>query len=312
MDIYKLQKLGLKITSITDHIHVVQGKLRSRSPFSNSILVLDKVNAIIDTGCGIELIRRLKSALHIDLVINSHSHPDHTSGNWLFQEEGSPDIIVPANNKDSICNADKLAPRLIGKTLSQLWKDTHLKFTGFRDFSITSSFEEGDEFDMGFTRFVALYTPGHLNDHYCLWEPVEKILIGFDIDLSPFGPWYGNEESDIDAFKASIKRVKGFPIDVFISSHARPIKAAYFSRRMASYKAAFDHRDEVILDLVPGDGWVALEDIVRGSPIYGYDYTVEDKILFYGEKNMVKKHLEGLVHRGRVLLVDGKYRQKFG
>lgn len=310
MDIYRLQDLGLKITAVTDQIHVIQGKLRSRSPFSNSILVLDKVNAIIDTGCGLEIIRKLINTVDIDLVLNSHSHPDHTSGNWLLQEVSCPDIIVPANNKDSICRADKLAPRLIGNTLAQLWKDTHLAFTGFKDFSIISSFEEGDEFDMGLTRFVTIYTPGHLNDHYCLWEPEKKILIGFDIDLSPFGPWYGNEESDIDAFKASIERIKAFPIDIYISSHARPVKASHLSKRMASYEAVFDHRDAIILDLIPRDGWISLEDIVKRSPIYGYDYAFEDKILFYGEANMIKKHLQGLIDKDKVFCLDGKYRRE--
>ncbi len=306
----RLSSLGVKFTTISDRIHVLHGKNRGRSPYSNAVLVLDKVTALFDSGCGLDIIERLASVVNIDLVINSHSHPDHTSGDWLLQKLCRCDIKVPYNHKKSICDGDRLSLRLMGQAMAELWKTKGLSITGFRNFIPAGSYKEGEIIHLGHVKFMPLYTPGHLDDHYCLWDPDGDIFIGFDIDLSPFGPWYGNVESDIDAFKASIARVKAIPFRTYISSHAKPVNRHYFEKRISRYEKVFDDRDNAILGLVPLDRWISLEDITMFSPIYGYDYTKPDPILFYYELQMIQKHLSGLVIQEKVIHEDNMYRRK--
>ena len=306
----KLNSFGIKFSAISERIHVIQGNNRSRSPYSNAILILDEINALLDAGCGLDIIEKLASVVSIDLVINSHSHPDHTSGNWLLQKLCRCDIKVPDNHKDSICDSDKLALRLVGPDIASLWKTKGLSITGFRNFTPTDSYNDGDIINLGHTKFISMYTPGHLEDHYCLWDPDRGIFIGFDIDLSPFGPWYGNEESDIDAFRTSIARVKEIPFNIYVSSHARPVKRSYFEKRVSIYEKTFADRDDIIHGLTPMDKWISLEEITRFSPIYGYDYSKPDPILFYYEQQMIKKHLTRLVNQEKVICEDKRYMRR--
>lgn len=307
-DLDRLHLSGIKTTSITDTIHVIQGNNRSRSPFANAILILDKTHALMDAGCGPKIMETTARLAGIDIVITSHSHPDHTAGVHLIQEISNPSIAVPEEHAQSISCADSLALRFVGKDLAQLWKDYYLPVTGFRDFTPTETFTHGHEFLFGKTRFIALHTPGHLEDHYCLVEPDKKIIIGFDIDLSPFGPWYGNPESDIGQFKKSIAMVNSLPADVYITSHSKPVKGSYISKRMHVYANAFDERDTAILRNMSGSNWWDAEDIVMKSPIYQVDHSEPDRILKYGETQMVLKHIKGLIERGRITQQDGSFR----
>lgn len=309
MDIDRLRSLGIKITTITETIHVIHGKNRSRSPFANAVLVLDKTRALMDPGCGLDIIETLGKEVDIDIVIASHSHPDHTSGAWLLQETSNADIVVPQESAQSISKADKLAVRFVEDDLAELWKNTYLPITGFRDFTPTRTFAHGHEFSFGDTRFIALHTPGHLQDHYCLFEPDRKIVVGFDIDLSPFGPWYGNQESDIAEFKKSIDTIGSLPAEVYIPSHAKPIKGPYISKRMHAYEKAFDERDRAILECISGRDWTNLQDIVMNSPIYQADHSWPDEVLKYGETQMITKHLSALTEKGLIIQQDGHYQK---
>jgi len=298
----KLTAQGIRITSVTDKLHVIHGNNRGRAPFSNAFLVMDTMNVLFDTGCGLDIIEKLCSVVRIDRVFVSHSHLDHTSGNWLLHKISGSEIMVPEENSDTIATAGLLALRFVGEQLFTPWMETYPSLTGFKDFTYTSTFNQEYEFSTGSLQFVALYTPGHLNDHYCFWMPGEKILMGFDIDLSPFGPWYGNLECDIELFKNSIAQIMEIPAEVYLSSHARPLKEPYIKKRLHAFAAFFEKRDRQILDFLSQSPLMGIEDLVRLSPFYDADHaSVSDELLWFGEEQMIRKHLEGLLERALIV-----------
>jgi glyoxylase-like metal-dependent hydrolase (beta-lactamase superfamily II) len=305
----KLTAQGIRITSVTDKLHVIHGNNRGRSPFCNAFLVLDTVNCLFDTGCGPDIIEKICSEVRIDRVFVSHSHLDHTSGCWMIDKTLGSEIMVPEEDSDTIATAELLALRFVGEQLFTTWMETYPGLTGFRDFTITSTFSHEYEFSTGSLSFVALYTPGHLNDHYCFWVPDKKILMGFDIDLSPFGPWYGNPECDITLFKNSIARIMELPAEVYLSAHARPIKNPYIKKRLHAFRAFFDERDRQILGLLSQSPLMGIEDLVRLSPFYDADHaSVSDELLWFGEEQMILKHLEWLLEKGLIVQEGECYR----
>ena len=75
----------MKVEAVTDCIYLIKGENISNFPPSYSILILDENVVLIDTGCGIENLKQLKNEYNISYIINSHCHPDHSAGNWVFE-----------------------------------------------------------------------------------------------------------------------------------------------------------------------------------------------------------------------------------
>ena len=181
--------MTLIIEPVTEIISLITGKNRGRFPWSNSFLIQGSETVLIDTGCGIENLQALKQQYSIDYVINSHCHPDHSAGNWVFA--GLP-LHVPLESADSHGRMESLSHRLTesGK-LAEIWKKFVVKEMNFQDSFPTRFYQDGDEFDLGDIRLRAIHTPGHTADHYCFFEPEEaeggaRLMVGptFRVRLS--------------------------------------------------------------------------------------------------------------------------------
>ena len=93
------------------------------------------------------------------------------------------------------------------------------------------------------------------------------------------------------------------PAEVYLSSHARPLKEPYIKKRLHAFAAFFEKRDRQILDFLSQSPLMGIEDLVRLSPFYDADHaSVSDELLWFGEEQMIRKHLEGLL--GRALIVQ--------
>jgi glyoxylase-like metal-dependent hydrolase (beta-lactamase superfamily II) len=292
---------------IADSIILARGKLNGRFPYSHSVVITDGAGgaALLDTGCGAEAIEEIKRTYPIRTVINSHGHPDHSAGNGRFDD--SVTVHMPAEGIDTGGNIRALADRLAEPgELAAYWKDWVEKTMGFIDRRPDARFREGTEFVFGDVRLVALHTPGHTADHYCLWEPDLKILFSFDYDLTPFGPWYGHRESDIGAFKASIARLMELDIRILVSSH-RDIITEGISDGLSRYLSVFDRREAAIAALLDACG-KTIAELVDAAPIYG-SYPYAEPLLRYWEGGMIEKHLADLIAKGAVRRgEDGRYR----
>ncbi|MFP4476081.1 MAG: MBL fold metallo-hydrolase [Desulfatibacillaceae bacterium] len=289
---------------LTKRIHIVNTPTNGKFPFGFSFLVLgDDVRALIDTGCGPEACNAVMEEYGIDVVVNSHCHPDHISCNHLFQGR---ELWVPEERKDEVGTLERLSMRLMGPDpeLPAFWRRWVGGFLGLSDYEPTGSFRDGDVLDFGGVRLAAIHTPGHLDDHYCFLEPVENILFSFDVDLTGIGPFYGNPEADIDRFKASIHRIMDMAPRVVASSHRLPV-SENLREELASYMAKFDRNEERVAKVL--DAPRTLEEIVEQKPIFGKYLPDMERIYAFFEGHMVKKHLECMEKEGRVEKTDGRY-----
>jgi glyoxylase-like metal-dependent hydrolase (beta-lactamase superfamily II) len=285
--------VGCKITeSVTDHIYLIRGKNKARFPYSHSILVLDEETVLIDTGCGIETLKKTKKEYDISYVINSHAHPDHSAGNWVFDDRP---IHVPEEGFDTSGNLLALSKRFVCQKLSGVWQEYVKKSMGFKNCRPTHSYNERTVFDFGKITFEPIFTPGHTKDHYCFYEQEERILFSFDYDLTSF-PWYGHAESSLPEFEQSVQKLKALSPKVVVSSH-RGIITENIDAEFDEFQRSVDERDGKILSLL--ENKKTIDQLVECAPIYG-GFPYAQSLLHHWEGQMIRKHLERLEIGGKV------------
>ena len=293
----------LELVPLTDTLSLVPGDNGGRFPCSHSFYVRDDVRALIDTGAGMERLREFRDEYPVDVVINSHGHPDHTSGNWLW-----PDVPLhaPAEGAETHGRLDRLSHRFAEPgPLAQSWRAIISRITGFRDREPTDLFSDGHVFDFGHLRLTAVHTPGHTADHYCFFHERDGLLLSFDIDLTTFGPWYGHRESDLPLMRASLDVTRALQARVIASSHRDPIEGTDAVRAaLDDYVEVLTRREARILELLASGA--TLGDLVSASPIYG-DTSLSPEILGYWEGLMIEEHLAELTGRGIVRSDGGRY-----
>ena len=285
---------------LTDHLFMVRGENNGRFPRSHSFYVRDDVCALIDTGCGGEVLAGLVADHRVDMVINSHGHPDHSAGNWRFADVP---LFAPLEGAESHGRLELLARRF-AEELAEMWLAYIVTATDFRDRQPTDLYVDRQGFDFGKQRLLALHTPGHTADHYCLFDEHSGVLLSFDIDLTSFGPWYGHRESDLGLLRRSLALVAELDARTIASSHRDPLCGAAGQRALADFTAIVDQRSQRIVDLI-GSG-ASRAELVAAAPIYGgHPYATE--ILAYWEGLMIDDHLAELIAAGTVVAVEGGY-----
>ncbi|MFX1512769.1 MAG: MBL fold metallo-hydrolase [Promethearchaeota archaeon] len=291
------------LEAISKDIFLVKGMNRGRFPYSHSILILshNKKYVLIDTGCGIETLKKINEKFNIEYILNSHGHPDHCAGNWVFNNQAPP-IYVPKEGFKTAGNLLELSNRFTEPGyLAEYWRGNIAKLLKFNEFKPTHTYEEKSQFEIGNITLQPIHTPGHTTDHYCLYEPHHEILFSFDIDFTSFGPWYGHRESSISEFKKSIDKLKDLPIKLVVSGH-REIVSSNFSRHFETFYHKFKERDGRILALLE-QGPKFIEQLVNEAPIYG-SFPYAEVLLRYWEEQMIKKHLKQLIKKDLVIIAD--------
>lgn len=288
----------VNLGAITKYLFLVEGKNKGRFPFSHSILILDKDIVLIDTGCGIETLKRLKREYDVDYVINSHTHPDHSAGNWVFK---GTSIYVPEEGFETSGDLMALSKRFVSEELALEWRKFVKETMNFRDCRPTNCYDGNTTFEFGETTLKPVHTPGHTKDHYCFYEPRERIVFSFDYDLTSF-PWYGHEESSIPKFKESIKKLELLSPKIVVSSH-RGIIAENIAAEFNRFFEILSGRSRKISSLL-GNG-KTFDQLVEYAPVYG-KFSYAESILRYWESEMIKKHLKELGISGRIQKHDAR------
>ncbi|MCJ7663919.1 MAG: MBL fold metallo-hydrolase, partial [Desulfobacterales bacterium] len=161
--------------------------------------------------------------------------------------------------------------------------------------------------DCGKTKVEVLLTPGHTAGHCSFLFLDENLIFMADICLTEVGPWYGEDEADIDDFVASINRIISLKPAKIITGHRAEIFDRDIPEVLGEYRDRIYKREEHILDFVRGNP-STINQIAAQKMIYR-----EHPIIFvlFWERCMVKKHLDHLIKQGLVeKLEDGRYRTR--
>ena len=282
----------------------IPGNNNGKYPFCNSLFIDDKIKGIVDPASDEQRLAALDRTGPEDMLINSHYHEDHFAFNRLFA-----DARLFVHGKDAACFAS-LAALLDaygvaeGSEAAVFWRQILVASFHFQERTPDRELVDGDILDFGGTRLEVIHTPGHTPGHISLYCEQEGVLFTGDLDMTAFGPWYGDRVSDIDATIASVRRLMDIPARIYITSHNMGVLSGDIRSLAEAYLAVIDEREEKIIHFLERPKTLA--EIAGQWFIYKKPRQPEAFFMF-GERGMVGKHLERLVGQGLVGREDDRY-----
>ena len=292
------------IHELVENFYFVQGDGRGLFPHCNGYLLTGEETVLIDTGIGKGKIREIDEKSRIDVVIITHSHPDHIL-NWDLLKDRH--LLLPQQTPDAVHDLELLGQRFAG-TLEggARWVEVIGRGLGLLPLREPNGrFADGDLLKVGGAELEAIHAPGHLDDHYCFLDRKSGILITADIDFSSFGPWYCNPEADIELFRANIRKLMALPYSRACSSHNTPMKGRAISE-FEAFMAGFERHRRTVLELCHPS--TTVEEITAISPFF--KGRIPDEVIQRTfEGNMIKKILTLLVRDGAVEESEGRFRR---
>jgi glyoxylase-like metal-dependent hydrolase (beta-lactamase superfamily II) len=272
---------------------------------SNCMLVEDDVRLMIDSGAG-KILSEVDTS-SIDILLNSHRHLDHVWGNDRMSKAR---ILTHPLERIAMQDALKIAAisgweeimdEDIFKEAGQLGM---LSERFLKPWRIDGEINDGQIIDCGNTKIEVLLTPGHTSGHCSFLFPEEDLIFMADICLTEVGPWYGEDEADIDDFVESINKILALKPARIITGHRQEIIDQDIPAKLGEYCDRIFKREERILNFVRGNH-ATINEIAAKKMIYPEHPMI---FVLFWERCMVKKHLDHLIKEGLVeKLEDGRY-----
>ncbi len=176
----------------------------------NSILISGEVKVLVDPGHKApfpQLAAQLKQdgadPHQLDLVINTHSHPDHFEASQDLARHGVRVAMHP-EGEEYLRKMGPMFSRATGQDAPEVQIDLHLL--------------EG-ELELGTKKILIYHTPGHSPGSVCLYLPAEKVLISGDLIFAQGVGRYDFPGGSGAELKKSIERMAELDIEVVLPGH---------------------------------------------------------------------------------------------
>jgi glyoxylase-like metal-dependent hydrolase (beta-lactamase superfamily II) len=241
-----------------------------------------------------------------DFVVLGHVHEDHMAGLHRLPEAPvhvhALDVEA-ARSWDGLARHFGLLPEAREPMLEKITREFH-----YAPRPDALAYEDGAVWELGDSRVRAIHMPGHTSGHCVLLVEPEGVAFIGDIDLSGFGPYYGDATSSLAQFRATLQRLPDIPARVWVTSHHRGVytERETFLDALAAFAAKIDERSARLLELLR-ESPRTLDQLVDTRLLYPADYH---EIWVLGvEHRTISQHLDELMAAGRVVLDDeGRYR----
>jgi glyoxylase-like metal-dependent hydrolase (beta-lactamase superfamily II) len=273
-----------------------------RYPSGNSLLI-SGTNRTVLVDPSIEVHRRGGLSDAVDLVVISHAHEDHLAGLHLFPDLpvlAHPAEVGAVRSPEVLLAGFGMRSSEAGGLRERLRDTFHLS-----ERQDVGTFEDGDVVDLGGRTLTVVHLPGHTAGHCgLLVEPDGFFFLG-DIDLTSFGPYYGDLSSSLDDFLTSIGRLRDVDARWYGTSHQVGVldDRQAFLDALDRFAAVVDRRDETLLRLLRQPRTLA--DVVAHRLVYRPH--VELPFVEAVERRTASLHLERLERHGLVVPTDGGY-----
>ena len=263
-------------------------------------LVLLKRHCQIGIDPSLGMLSRRAALPHVDRIVASHCHEDHLAGSFLFP---SAEVHLHEADAPGLRSLDAMLEIYgYGPALEPSWRRALVERFHYRARPDVQSFRDGCVFDLGGVRVHAIHTPGHTRGHcVLLCEPVGVLFLG-DIDLSSFGPYYGDAWSDLEDFERSLKRVREIEADHYVTfHHIGVLDRPAFLERLGRFEAVIARREGRLLE------YLAEPHTLDEIAAHRFVFRPKDAVANADdvERRSMSLHLERLERDGRVGSLDG-------
>ena len=225
---------------------VLTGERGGKYPHGNSLLVEGTEETLV-VDPSLSLLVRRAELPRVDRVVNSHCHEDHVAGNHLF-----PDVPwhLHAADLPGIHSLDGLmAIYGFDADVDGAFRKVVVEQFHYLPRADAIPFEDGHVFELGRTCVRVLHAPGHTRGHCVLLIEPEGVLYLGDIDLSSFGPYYGDAWSDLEDFERTLARVREIDAQHYATFHHVGVVdgRAAFLERLDRFAAVIADREARLL-----------------------------------------------------------------
>lgn len=253
-------------------VTVLFGEGGGKYPDGNSMLVRGaNETVIVDPSLGAMARHQAGRLPEIHRLLNSHCHEDHIVGNHLF-----PDVPwhIHAQDAPGFRSIDDFL-EIYGfpEPIRSSWERQCLETFHYAPRPDVTPFEDGDVFDLGGVTIRIVHAPGHTRGHSVLiveWGDggtSERLAYLGDIELSGFGPYYGDAWSSLEDFERSIATVRRIEASWYATfHHIGVLDPEPFQERLDRFANRILQREMALLEYL--DEPRTLDEIVAHRFVY--------------------------------------------
>jgi hydroxyacylglutathione hydrolase len=289
-------------------ITFVPGRKGGRYPYCHSLVVTQGTEAwVVDPAADKAYFRELARTHRVTGLFFSHFHEDHRKYSHLFPQAR---VYGPLLEEEAFSCMDAVF-RLMGiadPDFREYWRRILIKDFHFKPPARFTPYFPGQLFQLGEVTLEIIPAPGHTPGHSCFHFPRQQVLFLADVDLTPFGPWYGDAASNLTALEATLNDLKTFSARTYLTAHEQGIfSEPEFQAGLAAFHRVIVQREARLLAALTDPQ--SLPRLVARRLIYG---KVKEPRFVYDhmEAQMVAKHLDRLLARDLIVRTPAGFQRR--
>jgi glyoxylase-like metal-dependent hydrolase (beta-lactamase superfamily II) len=285
------------------HIVILPGADGGRYPNGNSVLVRGtSATVLIDPSLMIADAKDPPGG--IDRILISHCHEDHLAGLGRYPHtpvQVHEDDHVGLQSLDGLMSIYGMAP-----AIERPWRQEVVERFHYAPRPDATTFRDSDVFDVGGVTLRVVHLPGHTRGHCGFFIEPDGVMMLADVDLTGFGPYYGDASSSIDDFERTLQRCRAIDARWYVTFHHKGVVEgrAAFLALLDEYEAVIPRREQALLSYLAEPH--TLDEIVRHRFIYRphVQLTFLDAV----ERRSAELHLARLLAAGAITEIEqGRY-----
>ena len=286
-------------------VSVYLGEKSGKYPDGNQVTVRG-ADTLVAFDTPLVANRLGEELLAADLVVLGHVHEDHIAGLHRLPRARvcvHEADVEAARSWEGLARHYGYAPAVLQGMRTKIEREFH-----YAPRPDAQAYRDGATWSLGGGVTVrAIHAPGHTSGHCVLLVEPEGVAFIGDIDLSSFGPYYGDATSSLAAFRRTLAAVKEIPARAWITSHHKGVVTEHdtFLQLLQAFGARLDAREEAIAAFLRAHP-ATLEELVA----HRFVYPKHLNDLFYedAERRTITQHLDSLALAGRAREADGRWR----